>query len=92
METHTQFAAVFGRIERELGEGLRLDALAKIYGTSHDTFAKNFTTATGMSPKEYVTPTIRTVGQLPRLWSDLAGGLFEVERFAGDECLNKLAQ
>jgi AraC-like DNA-binding protein len=55
LETHTQFSGVFGHIERELGAGLRIDALAKTYGTSHDTFAKNFVQATGMSPKEYVT-------------------------------------
>ena len=40
LETHTQFAAVFAHIERELGAGLRMDALARTYGTSQDAFPR----------------------------------------------------
>ena len=54
LESHTRFTEVFRVIEENLGAGLRIDDLARVYGTGRDAFSSAFTRATGTTPKDYV--------------------------------------
>lgn len=52
--THAQFATVFDLIDENLTADLRMEALAKAYGGSVQTFSRNFSKVLGQSPKTYL--------------------------------------
>jgi AraC-like DNA-binding protein len=54
LETHTRFHDVFARLEEKLGADLRIDELAKVFGTSLHAFSMSFSNHTGMSPKDHL--------------------------------------
>lgn len=55
LKMNLQFTQVFNLIEEQLGADLRVEMLAKVYGTSAGAFAMAFSRSMGISPKEYVT-------------------------------------
>jgi AraC-like DNA-binding protein len=54
VQTHSQFNAVFDLIERKLAPNLRIEELARAYGTTLHAFSMAFARNTGMSPKAYL--------------------------------------
>ncbi len=54
VKKYSQFNAVFDLIERELAPNLRIEKLARTYGTSLHAFSMAFARNTGMSPKSYL--------------------------------------
>ena len=54
IQTHSQFNTVFDLIERKLAPNLRIEELARAYGTTLHAFSMAFARNTGMSPKAYV--------------------------------------
>jgi AraC-like DNA-binding protein len=54
VQTHSQFNTVFDLIERKLAPNLRIEELARGYGTTLHAFSMAFARNTGTSPKAYV--------------------------------------
>jgi AraC-like DNA-binding protein len=54
VQTHSQFHTVFELIERKLAPNLRIEELARAYGTTLHAFSMAFARNTGMSPKAYL--------------------------------------
>lgn len=54
VQTHSRFKTVFDLIERKLAPNLRIDELARAYGTTLHAFSMAFARNTGMSPKAYL--------------------------------------
>ncbi len=54
IQTHSQFNTVFDLIERKLAPNLRIEELARAYGTTLHAFSMAFARNTGMSPKAYL--------------------------------------
>lgn len=54
VRTHSQFNTVFDLIERKLAPNLRIEELARAYGTTLHAFSMAFARNTGMSPKAYL--------------------------------------
>ena len=54
VQTHSQFNNVFDLIERKLAPNLRIEELARAYGTTLHAFSMAFARNTGMSPKAYL--------------------------------------
>ena len=54
VQTHCQFNTVFELIERKLAPNLRIEELARAYGTTLHAFSMAFARNTGMSPKAYL--------------------------------------
>jgi AraC-like DNA-binding protein len=54
VQTHSRFNTVFDLIERKLAPNLRIEELARAYGTTLHAFSMAFARNTGMSPKAYL--------------------------------------
>ena len=54
VQTHSQFSTVFDLIERKLSPNLRIEELARAYGTTLHAFSMAFARNTSMSPKAYL--------------------------------------
>ena len=54
LQTHASFQTVFSHVETRLGADLRVEMLARVYGTSRDAFCMAFSRNTGLSPKSYL--------------------------------------
>jgi len=54
VQTHSEFNTVFELIERKLAPNLRIEELARAYGTTLHAFSMAFARNTGMSPKAYL--------------------------------------
>lgn len=54
VQKHSQFTTVFDVIERKLAPNLRIEELARVYGTTLHAFSMAFVRNTGMSPKAYI--------------------------------------
>ncbi len=54
VQTHSQFNTVFDLIEQKLAPNLRIEELARAYGTTLHAFSMAFARNTGMSPKAYL--------------------------------------
>jgi len=54
VQTHSRFKTVFDLIERKLAPNLRIEELARAYGTTLHAFSMAFARNTGMSPKTYL--------------------------------------
>jgi AraC-like DNA-binding protein len=54
VQKHCQFTTVFDLIERKLAPNLRVEELARAYGTTLHAFSMAFARSTGMSPKAYL--------------------------------------
>jgi AraC-like DNA-binding protein len=71
VQTHSQFHAVFELIERKLAPNLRVEELARTYGTTLHAFSMAFTRNTGMSPKSYLKRRLNQAAMQLLLNSDL---------------------
>lgn len=54
LKTHAKFNSVFTLIEEKLGGDLRIEELARAYGTSLHAFSMSFARNTGLAPKAYL--------------------------------------
>lgn len=54
LEIHARFENVYSLVEEKLGADLRIADLAKAHGTSLHAFTTAFSSATGLTPKEYL--------------------------------------
>lgn len=78
--THAKFSTVFDLIDENLAADLRMEALAKAYGGSVQTFSRNFTKILGQSPKTYLSSrlnqkAIRLVLSTPLTMKEIAAQL-----------------